>query len=118
LQGRRRLALLVNDVFGAYQAAFRVAIERAAQRSGFALTIFNGRCLAHPDPNECAQNALYDWVSPRVTDGAIILSGTVAHFADLGQMAGLCAGLGDMPVVSVGLVIPGFASIVMDSCPA
>ncbi|HZU85317.1 MAG TPA: substrate-binding domain-containing protein, partial [Polyangiaceae bacterium] len=115
MPGRKTLALLVNDVFGAYQAAFRSAIERAAARSGCGLLVFSGRSLGHPDPYERAQNRLYDWVSPRVADGAIVLSGTVAHFADRTAMAGLCARLGAMPVVSIALEIPGVPSILMEN---
>jgi DNA-binding LacI/PurR family transcriptional regulator/serine phosphatase RsbU (regulator of sigma subunit) len=114
----RRIAFLVNDVFRAYQAAFRKFIERAAQRHGCELLVFNGRALAHPELGERAQNHLYDWVSPEVADCAIVLSGTLAHFATHSQMAALCGQLGAMPVVSIGLEIPGFSSIVINNRPA
>jgi DNA-binding LacI/PurR family transcriptional regulator/serine phosphatase RsbU (regulator of sigma subunit) len=114
----RRIAFLVSDVFRAYQAAFRKFIERAAQRHGCQLLVFNGRALAHPELAERAQNRLYDWVSPEVADCAIVLSGTVAHFASHSQMSALCRQAGAMPVVSIGLEIPGFSSIVINNRPA
>jgi sigma-B regulation protein RsbU (phosphoserine phosphatase) len=112
---RRRIALLVNDVFSAYQASFRASIERAARRRNFSLLVFMGRELAHRDVNERAQNAIYDWISPEIADGALVLSGTIANFTDIAGMAGLCERLGAMPVVSIGLSIPGFAAVVLDN---
>jgi sigma-B regulation protein RsbU (phosphoserine phosphatase) len=112
---RKRIALLVNDVFSAYQARFRTAIERAARRKECNLLVFMGRELAHPDLNERAQNAVYDCVSPEIADGALVLSGTLANFTDSAAIAGLCERLGAMPVVSIGLPIPGFASVVLNN---
>lgn len=113
-----RIAFLVNDVFRAYQAAFRKFIERAAQRRGCELLVFNGRALAHPELSQRTQNHLYDWVSPDIADCAIVLSGTVAHFASHDQMAALCKRVGSMPVVSIGLEIAGVPSIVVNNRPA
>jgi phosphoserine phosphatase RsbU/P len=112
---RKRIALLVNDVFSSYQARFLAAIERAARRKECNLLVFMGRELAHPDLNERAQNAVYDWVSPAIADGALVLSGTIANFTDLVGMVGLCERLGAMPVVSIGLSIPGFAAVVLNN---
>jgi DNA-binding LacI/PurR family transcriptional regulator/serine phosphatase RsbU (regulator of sigma subunit) len=111
----KRVALLVNDVFSTYQATFRAAIERALRRHGYNLMVFMGREVGHVDPKERAQNAVYDWVSKEVVDGALILSGTIANFTGTGGMQALCDRLGGIPVFSIGLEIPGHGSVVLNN---
>lgn len=112
---RKRIALLVNDVFSTYQATFRAAIERASRRHGFNLLVCMGRELGHADPNERAQNAVYDWVSNDVADGALLLSGTLSNFVGVAGLARLCERLAPIPVVNIGMAVPGYASVVVNN---
>ncbi|HZU85519.1 MAG TPA: SpoIIE family protein phosphatase [Polyangiaceae bacterium] len=110
-----RIALLVNDVFSAYQATFRAAVERAARRNACGLTVFMGRELGHRDVHERSQNVVYDWVSRDLADAVLVLSGTIANFTGLDGIAALCARLGQRPVASIGMLVPGFTSILLDN---
>lgn len=114
-RSRKRIALFVNDTFSTYQATFRAAIERAASRHDCNLIVLTGREVGHPDPNERAQNAVYDWVSSEVVDGALLLSGTIANFVGTGGMQALCERLRTIPIVSIGLAIPGVSSVVLNN---
>ncbi len=115
---RKRVVLLVNDVFSAYQATYRASIERVARRRDIAVLVMMGRELMHEDPSERVQNTIYDWVSPEIADGVLLLSGTLANFTGLEGMTALCARMGSLPIVSIGLAIPGRASIHLDNVAA
>jgi sigma-B regulation protein RsbU (phosphoserine phosphatase) len=115
---RKRVVLLVNDVFSAYQATYRASIERVARRLDIGVLVMMGRELMHEDPSERVQNAIYDWVSPELADGALLLSGTLANFTGLEGITALCTRMGGLPIVSIGLAIPGCASIHLDNMAA
>jgi DNA-binding LacI/PurR family transcriptional regulator/serine phosphatase RsbU (regulator of sigma subunit) len=114
-RSRKGIALLVNDVFSTYQATFRSAIERAARRHGYNLVVFMGREIGHADPNERAQNAVYGWVSSEAVEGALVLSGTLANFAGIEGLQALCERLRSIPIVSVGMEIPGHSSVLVNN---
>ncbi|HEU4580032.1 MAG TPA: substrate-binding domain-containing protein [Polyangiaceae bacterium] len=112
---RRRIAFVTDSLFGAYQSELRKAFERAALRRGLDVVTVIGRGLGHADPAERAQNVLYDWLTPRSVDGAVLLSSTLMNFLGSGPLEGLVARLGTLPKVSIGATLQRVPSITVDN---
>lgn len=114
---RRRIGLIVNGLLSAYQLSLRDALERRARREGCDLLVIVGRELEHADLNERTQNVIFEWVSPAVVDGAIVLSGVLMNFGGLSSVIALLERLSPLPVVSIGVELPGVPSIIVDNRP-
>lgn len=114
-RSRKRIAVITDTLFEAYQNELRKAFERAAQRDGFDLIIVIGRALGHADAAERAQNAVYDWLTPESVDGVVLLSSTLINFQGLDPLRALIQRLGPLPKVSVGTDLQRVASITVDN---
>lgn len=114
-RSRKRIALVTDSLFGIYQSELRKAFERAAHRDDLDLVIVIGRGLHHPDPGERAQNQVYDWVTSKSVDGAVLLSGVLMNFAGSSAMDGLVERLGKLPKVSIGVELSRAPSVTVDN---
>jgi DNA-binding LacI/PurR family transcriptional regulator/serine phosphatase RsbU (regulator of sigma subunit) len=93
----------------------RDALEHCARRHSCDLVAVLGRELEHTDLNERTQNVIFDWISPDSVDGVIALSGVLVNFAGSGALTRLLERLSPVPVVSVGVGLPGVKSITVDN---
>lgn len=114
-RSHRRVALATSALLQPYQSELCKAFERAALRAGFDVIIVVGRGLSHQDPSECAQNASYDWLTPRSVDGVALLSSTLMNFQGKGPLEALIERLGPLPKVSIGAEFPGVPSVTVDN---
>jgi phosphoserine phosphatase RsbU/P len=112
---RKRIALLTNGLLSSYQVAMRDALERCVRRHSCDLVTVLGRELEHTDLNERTQNVIFDWISPDSVDGVIALSGVLVNFAGSAALTRLLERLSPVPVVSVGVELPGVKSITVDN---
>jgi phosphoserine phosphatase RsbU/P len=112
---RPRIALIVNFLDSAYQMSLRTAIGRVAARRGADLVVAIGRALDHEDENERALNVVYSWLSKESVDGAIIVAAAISKYSGSEGIARLCRSLAPIPTCSIGLLLPGVPSIVLDN---
>jgi len=109
------IALIVNSLDSAYQTGLRAAVGRAAARRGIDLWVALGRELEHEDEGERALNVMYEWISARSVDGAIIVAGALANFVGNTGISELCRKLAPIKTCSIALALPGVPSIVLDN---
>jgi sigma-B regulation protein RsbU (phosphoserine phosphatase) len=112
---RPRIALIVNFLDSAYQMSLRTAIGRVATRRGVDLLVAIGRALDHEDENERALNVVYDWLTNSSVDGAIVAAAAISKYAGSDGIARLCRTLAPLPTCSIGLLLPGVPSIILDN---
>ncbi len=112
---RTRIALLTNGLLTSYPLSFRLAVERAVRRVDCDLVVVLGRELQHPDPNDRAQNVVFDWLSPEWVDGVIFLSGVLVNYTGPAPLHALTERLSSVPCVSIGIELAGIISFVVDN---
>ncbi len=98
-----------------YQIVLWNGIERAAKERGCRLVCFPGERLDSGENYEYQANILYRLAGARNVDGLIILTTAIGTFPSLSQIADFCSSYAPVPVVSVGLVVPGIPSVAIDN---
>ncbi len=112
---RKRIAFVVNALEEAYQLAFRAAVEGAARQAGFDLLAVVGRQLEEQHPHSRAMNAAYEWLTSEAVEGVILLSAAMANHSGADAVLTLVDKLRPLPVCSIGVVIEGVPSILLDN---
>jgi phosphoserine phosphatase RsbU/P len=112
---RKRIALLLNLVSSAYQISFRAAIEDAVHARGANFLLVVGREVEHVAPSERVFNRAYEWLNPKAVDGVVLLSGALANSCGTEGLVRLKERLSPLPVVSIGIALPGVPSVVLDN---
>ncbi|MFZ5891133.1 MAG: SpoIIE family protein phosphatase [Myxococcota bacterium] len=112
---RRRIAFLLNDLSNAYQARFRLAMEKAAKQNDLSLVVAVGRELDHHEMQERAQNVVFDWMGPEAVDGVIVLSAAMSNYSGKAGLEALCRRLQPLPSCSIGLELQGVPSILVNN---
>jgi DNA-binding LacI/PurR family transcriptional regulator/serine phosphatase RsbU (regulator of sigma subunit) len=110
-----RIALLINYLDRAYQIQFRKAFENAAQARGVHLFVGVGRELDHVTGHERALNRVYDWISSESVDGVVVMAGLISNFTGKEGVQRLCQALAPLPCCSIGMLLPGVPSVVLDN---
>lgn len=112
---RKRIGLLTNTLLSSYQIALRDALERCVPRHDAELVVVVGRELQHPDVNEETQNVIFDWVSSASLDGIVVLTGVLVNYGGNAVVRRIIERVSPVPVVSVGVELPGVPSITVDN---
>jgi DNA-binding LacI/PurR family transcriptional regulator/signal transduction histidine kinase len=120
---RKRFSSRVIGVFAAqlddaYQTAVWQGIETRARQRGVGVVCFLGHRIGSPIESEAAANAAFGIADSRSIDGLIIVSSVIATFLDSEGLRKLFASRRGMPQVSVGLRVPGVASVTVDGSSA
>jgi DNA-binding LacI/PurR family transcriptional regulator len=113
-----RLGLLVDLFEYTYQAAMVQAVVDTARRHGASVRAFVGGGLGSPERFGGERNFLYDLVGPGAVDGVIILSSTLANYADHGALMDFVARYRPLPMASIGMLLEGIPSVAVDNAQA
>lgn len=113
-----RLGLLVDLFEYTYQARMVDAVVDTARRHGASVRAFVGGGLNSPERFGAQRNFLYDLVGPGCVDGVIILSSTLANYADHGALLEFAGRFRPLPMASIGMLLEGIPSVAVDNAPA
>jgi DNA-binding LacI/PurR family transcriptional regulator len=113
-----RLGLLVDLFEYTYQATMVQAVVDTARRHGASVRAFVGGGLRSPERFGHERNFLYDLVGPGCVDGVIILSSTLANYADHGSLVDFAGRYRPLPMASIGMLLDGIPSVAVDNAPA
>jgi sigma-B regulation protein RsbU (phosphoserine phosphatase) len=113
-----RLGLLVDLFEYTYQATMVQAVIDTARRRGASVRAFVGGGLRSPERFGQQRNFLYDLVGPAAVDGVIILSSTLANYADHGALLDFAARYRPLPMASIGMLLDGIPSVAVDNAHA
>jgi phosphoserine phosphatase RsbU/P len=116
--GRHTIAVLGDhmELFGGgFETELRDTINRTCQELDLDLLMVYGRALGHPDPTHAAHNMIYELMHREHVDGLITLSGALTAFAGVEGLERLLERCRPGAFCSIGLVVPGMPSIVVDN---
>jgi sigma-B regulation protein RsbU (phosphoserine phosphatase) len=113
-----RLGLLVDLFEYTYQSTLVQAVIDTARRQGAGVRAFVGGGLRSPERFGAERNFLYDLVGPASVDGLIILSSTLANYADHGALVDFAARFRPLPMASIGMLLEGIPSVAVDNAHA
>ncbi len=100
---------------GGYESQLRAGFEGVCKRLGLNLALFFGRALEAP--LYAAQNAIYDLARPDCVEGVVLVAPGLGTFTGAQGVVALAQRLSPLPLVSLGLRIPGVPSLVVDNEP-
>jgi DNA-binding LacI/PurR family transcriptional regulator len=113
-----RLGLLVDLFEYTYQSTLVQAVMDTARRHGAGVRAFLGGGLGSPERFGAQRNFLYDLVGPASVDGLIILSSTLANYADHSVLLDFGARYRPLPMASIGMLLEGIPSVAVDNAHA
>ncbi|HEY3495212.1 MAG TPA: substrate-binding domain-containing protein, partial [Polyangiaceae bacterium] len=116
LRRRAKIALLLDYMSfldGAYQSRISEAFHDAATALDVDLVILFGRGLDEPNPFSKSHNAVFDF--PNSADGVVAVSTVLASHCGVAGVSALLERYGKLPRVSVGVELPGVASVIVDN---
>jgi len=109
------IALLTNDLVGTYQYSFWSGMKAAATEEDCDLVSFNGGEVASADITKRMRNAAFELVAGPRPDAIVILSPVFTNSANREVMQAFIDRLGPVPILTVGFVVPGHPSILVDN---
>ncbi|HET9912163.1 MAG TPA: substrate-binding domain-containing protein [Anaerolineales bacterium] len=92
-----------------------LSIKDTAQALGARLVTFAGAELRYPEPFYHHANQVYGLVNRQRLDGLIIWSSSLAGFIGPEGMKKFCQQYAPLPMVGIGLPLPGIPTVVVDS---
>jgi len=108
------IGVLVDELDGEYQIAVVGGVVDAARDTGVNLVVFAGGVLGSPVHFGEQRNAVYDLAASDGIDGLMILSGTIANYRGLDDLAAFCDRIRPLPMVSLAAALPGMTSVMID----
>lgn len=108
------IGVLVDEIESEYQAAVVGGTVEGAREAGFNVAVFAGGVLGSPEHFGAQRNVVYDLATSRGIDGLVILSGTIANYRGLDDLAVFCDRIRPLPMVSLAAILPGMTSVVID----
>src|SRR5688572_27536581 len=119
---RRRLRIAVlldhlNSFSGGYEAQLRDAIHAACREAGHHLLLVYGGPVGAPQQRVAADNAIYELLRADSVDGIIVVSSLLSTYCGPGGVARLVERVAHARMCSIGIALPGVASLVLDNRP-
>jgi phosphoserine phosphatase RsbU/P len=116
---RRTIAVLIADMdlFGVtgFEGRLRSTFDRVCRERDLNLLLVYGRALRDQQTISTGHNAIYELVHRDRVDGVVVVSATLGHYTGTEEVARLCQSFGPLPVASLGAVLPGVPSVVIDN---
>ena len=109
------IGLVINQIEGKYQSRIYRGLSDFTEDEEIDLYSFVGRSLSSPYENEDQYNTIYSLAKSRRLDGLVITAGSIGSFLPASDVIEFLAGFAPMPIVSIGMSVPGIPSIVPDN---
>jgi diguanylate cyclase (GGDEF)-like protein len=114
-KGRPTIALQINQIEYGYAAKLWPGAADAAARRDVNLLIFPGRNLNAPHNFEYQYNAIYQFINKHNVDALVMVSTILCNFISEEQFRRYYQSFKGLPVVSIGIELPGIPSLVIDN---
>ncbi|MFN2271789.1 MAG: substrate-binding domain-containing protein, partial [Anaerolineae bacterium] len=112
---RPTIALLTDQVVYEYQSEIVTGVIEAARERDVNLLCFIGGRLGVTDGFESQGNAIYDLVRAESVDGVVVMASALSSQVGFEEIKSLCESFHPLPMVSVGLMLEGVTSLVVDN---
>ncbi|HNT74305.1 MAG TPA: response regulator [Anaerolineae bacterium] len=112
---RPTIGLLCNEANNVYAESIWGGVHEAMQAHGANLLFLPGGMLPAENGPRLPSNILYDLIDPEWIDGLIIWGAQLSHIGGPEAVIALCQRYAPLPIVNIGLTLPGVASILVDN---
>ncbi len=110
-----RIGLLISRLDRGFHRTAWLSVAETAQRHRADAICFDGGVLAPKDELARKSNALYDLVSAHTMDGLLVWSSCLDWSVQPDAMQAFCDRFRPLPLVSIGRMVTGFPSILVDN---
>ena len=117
LNSRKRLTVgvIIDNLAGESRSSLWPGIADTIHAQDGNLLCFTGGYLQDPhDPIPCG-NIVYEMIDKDQLDGLIIWTSSLSSYVDLTTIQSFCQRYRPLPMVSIGIVLDGIPSIILDS---
>ena len=115
-QARPTIGMLVNEVVGGAQSGrFWSGVVDVATAQNVNVFCFAGQRLHDPDGFNAQANIIYELIDKESLDGLIIWASSLGSYVGIEGIRNLCDRFHPLPIISVGMVVEGIPSLVLDS---
>lgn len=114
--GRERTIALLGTELN-YEIPIRIFREsrRLVQRHNYNLLYFAVESLQYPFEFYALSNILYNFITPKIVDGLILISNLLSPHTAHGIYKERCLQFNPVPAVSLGMAIAGIPGVVLDN---
>ncbi len=112
------IGIFAADLIDAYQGAIWQGIKDRAEKLGVGLICFAGARIDSPQIPEATANVAYELGGKCAIDGLIVLTSAITSFLDQAGIEKFFKKHKDIPLVSIGVDVPGYSSILVDGSEA
>jgi DNA-binding LacI/PurR family transcriptional regulator/signal transduction histidine kinase/ActR/RegA family two-component response regulator len=115
---RRTIAVLADYMTffgGGYEAEIRNAFHAKCSELDLDLLLVFGRALDEPNSASASHNEIFALMHPDRVDGVVVVSSSLSSYGGVPSVQTLLARLPPMPVTSLGVLVPGVPSILLDN---
>ena len=110
----KRFAVIMDWVFSAFQEEIKRGIDRYSRESGIELAYLGVGSMIQTEAEALSKQALFDMISARDFEGAIVVTTSLVNFGGRETLAGKMRAMA-MPIVSIGPSIIGEDSVSIDN---
>ena len=110
-----RIGVLINEVEGGFQTPLIEGLRNKAREHGLRLLLFPGHGFHSPDVFERQFNMMYHLVDPTRLDGIVSVTSSLQLPLSSDDLIQFLARLQSVPLVSLGLAMPGVPAIQIDN---
>ncbi len=117
---RQRLLVVldhIDHVTGGYEPQLRAAFDASCQAHDLELVLLVGGPFDNPNPIGAAHSRIYELLDARSADGVILLASGLTAYTGPDRLQAFCEQLGGVALCSIGCVVPGVPSVLVDSRP-
>lgn len=109
------IGLVINQIEGKYQSLIYRGLSDFTEDEAIDLYSFVGRSLSSPYENEDQYNTIYSLAKSERLDGLVITAGSIGSFLPASGVIEFLAGFAPLPIVTIGMSVPGIPSIGADN---
>jgi diguanylate cyclase (GGDEF)-like protein len=113
--GRKRIGLQTARLESGYGVNIWKGAMSCAEKLDADLLVFPGRNLKAPHDFSYQYNRIFQLMSGHNLDALILVTTLISNYIDEGEFLEFCSRFRDIPLISIGLKIPGVPSIVIDN---
>lgn len=111
---QRRILVLIDNIESDYQIEAISGVLRATRASNVNTVIVTGGWLT-TDQSPTTRNFVYDLIPEANVDGILVLAGSLSNQCGVEHFTEWLRRFGKVPVVCIGLDIPGYPSVFVDN---
>ncbi len=109
------IGLFIDSFYSNYESIIFSGIQKLAIENGIRLITFSGGAIDAPHYSQTRKNAVFDLAVPESIDGLIIITSSLGHYITAEEFKRFCDSFHDIPVVSTGIEMKGYPSVVVDN---